>query len=199
MPHPSQQLEPRRIRRTLPAKFALAAVATVGLASAGCGSSSSNGVSAAAYVKSVCGAAATWFESVQSVGGKLQAAVHTHKSLPQTKASYTTFVTGLLHATERAEGQLKAAGTPAVNNGKQISDSIVHAFSRAAHGLAGAAAAARKLPTTSSTAFRNAATRVQAQIQRSLASLAAVAPQRNPQLRAAALKDPTCQHLRRLG
>jgi hypothetical protein len=165
---------------------------------AGCGSGSSK-VSAASYVGSVCSATATWYRTVQSAGTRLQSTVHTSKSLSDVKSAYVGFVDSLLHATQRAQHQIKAAGTPSVNGGKQISNEVINAFDRAQRGLKSAAAAVRKAPTSSSAAFEAAAGDIQSTVQRSLQSMSALAPQKNPQLHAAALKDPSCQRLRALG
>lgn len=172
----------------------------VAIAVAGCGSSSSSStVSAATYVKSVCGAAGTWFHTIESVGTKLKAATQSQSSLAKTKSAYTAFVVGILQATQRAESQLKTAGTPSVKDGNKISNEIVNAFSSAERGLSAAATQAKQIPTTSKSAFNSAGSRVQAQVQQAISSMNAVTPEKNPQLHAAALKDPTCQQLKSLG
>ncbi len=168
------------------------------LAVAGCGSGSSK-VSAGSYVGSVCSATASWYRTVQVAGMKLQSTVHTSKSLSDVKSAYVGFVGSLLHATQRAEHQIRGAGTPSVNGGKRISNELINAFDRAQRGLKSAAAAVRRAPTSSSAAFEAAAGGIQSTVQRSLRSLSALAPQKNPQLHAAALKDPSCQRLRALG
>lgn len=170
------------------------------IAVAGCGSSSSgNTVSAATYVKSVCGAASTWFHSIEGVGNTLKSATKSQGSLTKTKTAYTAFVVGVLHATQRAETQLKAAGTPSVSNGSKIESELVKAFSTAAQGLSSAATQAQQIPTTSKTAFNSAGGRVQAQVQQAISSMSTITPEKNPQLKAAAAKDPTCQQLKSLG
>lgn len=181
-----------------PRFFAFLAVVIVVLAVAGCGSSSSK-VSAGSYVGSVCSATADWYRTVQVAGRKLQSTVHTSKSLSDVKHAYVAFVDALLQATQRAQQQLKHAGTPSVNGGKQISNEIKTAFDRAQRGLRSAAAAVRKAPTSNSTAFEAAAGGIQSTVQRSLQSMSALAPQKSSQLHAAALKDPSCQRLRALG
>jgi hypothetical protein len=107
-----------------------------------------------------------------------------------------SFVEGVQRATQRAESQLKAAGTPSVKNGKQVSNALVRAFTSASQGLSTAASHANQIPTTSKSAFQSAGTRVQAEVQQAIASISTIAPQNNPQLRAAALKDPTCKQLK---
>lgn len=174
------------------------AVVAATLALAGCGSSSSK-VSAGSYVKSVCTSAASWYRTIQVAGKRLQATVHNSKSLSAVKTAYVNFVDSLLHATQQAAQQVKNAGTPSVNGGKKISNQLIKAFDRARRGLETAAAEVRKAPTSSSTAFEAAAGRVQSTVQRALQSMSALAPQKNPQLHAAALKDRSCQRLRALG
>lgn len=176
------------------------AAAVLVLSLAGCGSSSSSAkVSPAAYVKSVCTAAGNWFGSAQTAGRRLQTTVHQSKSLANVKGAYIDFVDELLHATQRAEKQLKSAGTPSVTNGKNISSEVISAFNNARSGLKHAASQVRKTPTSSATAFEGAAGGVQRTVQRALQSMASLAPQKNPQLRAAALNEPSCRRLRALG
>ena len=187
----------RRTRRR--GLLSIVAVALV-LALAACGgSSSTKKVSAASYVKSVCTSATSWFHSIQTAGGQLQATVHKSHSLPSLKKAYISFVEDMLNATARAEQQLRSAGTPSVKNGNKISAEVVHAFENARRGLQRAAAQVREAPTSSSSAFESAAGGVQGTVQRALSSMAALAPQKNPQLHAAALKDPSCKRLRSIG
>lgn len=186
--------------RTRSRKFSVfVAIVATSLALAACGSSSSSKVSAGSYVKSVCSTATSWYRTIQAAGTQLQAAVHNSKSLSKAKSAYITFVDSLLHATQRAHQQLKSAGVPAVNGGEKISNELTNAFDSAQRGLQKAAAQVRKAPTTSSTAFEAAAAGVQSTVQRGLQGLSALAPQKNPQLHAAALKDPSCQRLRAAG
>jgi hypothetical protein len=175
-------------------------LATTAVALAGCGGSSSPGssssgsVSSAAYVSSVCKAATSWRDAIQTAGAKLSTGVST-KSLVKAKAEYVTFVNSLVTATGQAENQLKAAGSPAVSKGKQISDSLVRIFTNARTTLAQAAVEAAALPTSSAGAFETAASRVVASIRGSLAGMSSVTPERNAQLHAAAVKDKVCQSL----
>lgn len=157
-------------------------------------SSGSSTVSPAAYVKSVCGAATSWKNSIQAAGGKLQTGVST-KSLPQAKTEYVAFVGALVAATSNTENRLKAAGSPSVANGKQIAGTLVRIFSNAHTSLAQAASLAATLPTSSPQAFEAAANQVVSRIRGSLAGMSNVTPEKNAQLHAAAAKDPTCQSL----
>jgi hypothetical protein len=173
----------------------LVAVLVAGaLAVAGCGGSSSSGVSAAAYVKSVCTAATTWRNAIQSAGTKLSSGVNT-KSLTKAKAEYISFVNSLVTATGQAASQLRSAGSPAVSNGKQISGSLVRIFDQAKATLAQAASQAASLPTSSPRSFETSAGKVVTSIRASLAGMSSVTPEKNAELHAAAAKDKTCQSL----
>jgi hypothetical protein len=171
-----------------------ALLATAAIAVAGCGGSSHSGVSPAAYVKSVCTAATSWRNAIQSAGTKLSSGVNT-KSLTKAKAEYVAFVNSLVTATGQAESQLKSAGSPAVSNGEQISGSLVHIFNAAKGTLAQAASQASALPTSSPRAFETSASKVVTSIRSSLAGMSNVTPEKNAELHAAASKDKTCQSL----
>jgi hypothetical protein len=172
----------------------VAVLVTVAVAVAGCGGSSSSGVSAASYVKSVCTAATTWRNAIQSAGTKLSSGVST-KSLAKAKTEYVGFVSSLVTATGQAVSQLKSAGSPAVSNGTKISGSLVHIFTQAKGTLAQAASQASALPTSSPHAFETAASKVVTSIRSSLAGMSSVTPEKNAELHAAAAKDKTCQSL----
>ena len=175
-----------------------ALVATAALAIAGCGGSSSSGVTPAAYVKSVCTSATNWRNAIQTAGAKLSAGVNT-KSLAKAKAEYVAFVNSLVAATTQAENELKSAGTPSVSNGKQISTSLVRIFDAAKGTLSQAASQAAAIPTSSAHAFEASAGKVVTSIRSSLAGMSSVTPEKNAQLHAAATKDKTCQSLAATG
>ena len=164
------------------------------LAVAGCGSSKSAGVSPASYVKSVCTAASSWKNAIETAGVKLQSEA-SNKSLSTTKSAYVSFVDSLASATGAAKNQLAAAGAPSVSNGKSISQTLVGAFGGAKTNLDAAAGDAAKIPTTSKSAFTAAADKVQTDVRNSLAGMSRITPEKNPQLHAAAAKDPTCRSL----
>jgi hypothetical protein len=171
-----------------------AALVTGVLVLTGCGGSSHSGSSPAAYVRAVCTAATNWRNSIQSAGAKLSSGVNT-KSLTKAKKEYVAFVNSLVTATGQASSQLKSAGSPAVSNGKQISDSLVRIFDQAKSTLAQAASQASALPTSSTSAFETSASKVVTSIRSSLAGMSNVTPEKNSELHAAAAKDKTCQSL----
>jgi hypothetical protein len=167
------------------------ALATVVLA--GCGGAS--GVAPASYVKSICTTLTSWKNDVQTASASLQASAPKTTSLPQGKQQYVTFVGALVNATRQAASGLKSAGVPAVSGGQDVSTALVQTFSSATSALAQAASQAAGIPITSAAAYQAAASGVTAQIRGSLASMAKITPRKNPQLRAAAAKEPACQAL----
>jgi hypothetical protein len=184
----------------IPRRFLAAVLAVTALAVAGCGSSSKSSgvtdssVSAATYVKSVCTAATSWKNSIQSAGTQLQAAASS-KSLAKTKAAYVSFVSALASATATAHSELSSAGSPSVKDGTKISSTLVGVFATARQSLLQAGADAQKIPTNDTKAFEAAASKVQNDIKSSLAAMSNVTPEKNPALHAAAAKDPTCSSL----
>ncbi len=179
---------------TKKSQILLAGFVVCALAIGGCGSSGSSGVSPAAYVKSVCAAATTWKNAIQTAGAQLETNATT-KSLAKTKASYVTFVGALENATGNAESQLAAAGSPSVSNGKKISGNLVQIFTAAKASLSRAQAAAGAIPTSSPQSFQSAAGTVEGEVRSSLAGMSNATPEKNPELHTAAAKDPTCQSL----
>jgi hypothetical protein len=161
----------------------------------GCGSSSS-GVTPAAYVKSVCTSLGTWSDAIKTAGTKLQAAATGTTSLSTGKQQYQTFVDALVTDTSHVSGELKSAGTPAVKDGKALAGQLVQAFTRAQAGLTQAAKRAAAIPTTSASGYQAALAGVTASIKQDLAGIASAHPEQDPQLRAAAAKDPACLALK---
>ncbi len=169
-----------------------AALCALTLCSCGGGHS---GVSAAAYVHSVCGTLATWDNDVRAAGGKLQAANSAANSLAQGKEQYVSFLDALVAATDQAKRALSSAGVPAVSGGKQVQNALVQAFTRVSSSLAQAAARARSIPTTNAGSYQAAAAGVTGQVRQSLSGLTSITPERNAQLRAAAARDRLCRAL----
>lgn len=177
-----------------PAFKALPVVALcLALSLGGCGGSS--GVSPSAYVKSICTSLGNWSAAIKAAGNRLQASATGTTSLVKGKQQYVAFVQSLVADTGQAVGQLQAAGTPSVKNGKQISSTLVQAFTLAKSGLSNAATEAAAIPTTNASAYQAAATGVTAAIRQTLATMATVRPERDPQLHAASAKEPKCRAL----
>lgn len=169
------------------------AVLAVAIALAGCGGSSA--VAPAAYVKSICTALGSWKQQIQSAGQALRASGIATGSPANAKAQYVKFVSTLLRATQSTAGSLKAAGAPAVKGGPDIAGGLSGGFERGAQGLSRALAHASSIPTTSVAAFQSAATEVTTELRTALSTIASITPRSNPQLREAALREPSCQAL----
>jgi hypothetical protein len=168
-----------------------AAIAAV-LLVAGCGGSSS--VSASDYVKSICSAVGTFRKDVQQKTSSLSAS--SFKTPEQGKTALEGFLSAASSSADQAASKLKAAGTPNVSNGKQISNSLVSAFNQLSGALKQAKTATGALSTSSAQAFKTGAQSIQTNIQNSLTSLlSGLSTLRSPELVAAAKKEPTCQAL----
>lgn len=177
------------LRRTLPALVVMAAVVL-----AGCGSSSSSGVSPAAYVKSICSAIGPFEKDVQSRSSALNLSSLT--SAAQGKSALHNFLNAVVSDTDAAVSKLKAAGTPNVKNGKAISTGIVSAFTQLRTALAGAASQASSLPTGSPAAFKTAAEKLGTDVRSSMSSIgASLGNLKSADLEKAAAKEPACKSL----
>jgi DNA topoisomerase IB len=175
--------------------FIAAVLAALALASCGSSSKSSGGsVSAASYVKSVCSAATTWKNAIQTAGAQLQTQASS-KSLPKTKSAYVSFVSALVSATGSAQSELSSAGSPSVADGKKISSTLVGIFTTAKQSLTQALSDAQTIPTGNAKDFQTSAGKVQGDVRAALAAMSSVTPEKNPALHAAAAKDPTCKSL----
>ena len=162
---------------------------------AGCGSSSSSsGVSAGAYVKSVCTAIGPFEQSVASHVSALNPATLTNPA--QGKTTLQNFLASVVMDSDKAVNELKAAGTPNVANGKAIATGIVSAFSQLKGALTQASSQASTLPTSSPAAFKTAANTLASGIQTSLNGIgSSLGGLKNKDLETAAAKEPTCKSL----
>jgi hypothetical protein len=184
---------PQRTSRALVLGLVVSTLALT--ACGGSQSASQSGVSAAAYVKSICGTLTTWKDDIQSAGGKLQTGSSAAKSLADGKQQYVVFIRSLVVATRKAADGLKGAGVPSVHNGSDIATSLQGAFAKASASLQHAVAQAKAIPTTNAHAYQAATSGVTNQFKQSLSSIAGLTPKDNAQLNAAAAKEPSCKAL----
>ncbi len=179
------------VRRKAPAVLAM--LATVA-ALAGCGGSSSSGVSAAAYVKAICSSIGPFEKDVQTRSSSLN--LSSLSSAAQGKTALQGFLAAIVADTDKTVTQLKAAGTPNVTNGKQIATTLVGAFSALKGTLAQAEAKAGSLPTGSPQAFQAAAQSLGTTVQSSMSSIgSSLNGLKSSDLEKAAANDPTCKSL----
>jgi len=160
---------------------------------AGCGSSSS-GVSANSYVKSVCEAIKPFVTDIQARSNSLN--LTSLSSPAQGKQALEGFMTAAVADSQKAVDQLKAAGVPNVNNGKNISSALVDAFTKVKSALSAAQSQAAALPTGSVAAFRTAGQSLATAIRASFASIGAgLGGLKSAELSKAAKSTPACQSI----
>ena len=160
---------------------------------AGCGSSSS-GVSANSYVKSVCAAIKPFVTDIQARSNSLN--LTSLSSPAQGKQALEGFMTAAVADSQKAVDQLKAAGVPNVNNGKNISSALVDAFTKVKSALSAAQSQAAALPTGSVAAFRTAGQSLATAIRASFASIGAgLGGLKSAELSKAAKSTPACQSI----
>jgi hypothetical protein len=171
-----------------------AAIAVLGLAASGCGSSSS--VSAAAYVKQVCSATEGFKQGGQTAVNQYRTSVASAKTIADVKSRLQGYLGTMVSTADRFVSQVKAAGTPDVSNGKQFASALLSAFQQVRTAFSQAEAQVGQVPTNSVAAFRSAAAGVKATLSQADARVGNLGLTKNPQLHAASLKDPTCQALK---
>jgi hypothetical protein len=185
--------------RKLSAAIALLAVVAIVTAcgsssSSGSGGSSSSGVSAAAYVKAICTAVGPFEKDVAARSNALNSAKLT--SAAQGKQAVQQFLSAVSTDTDQALTKLRAAGTPNVANGKEISTTIVSAFQQLHTAIGTALTQAKNLSTSSPQAFQKGATALGGTVQQSLGGIStSLGKLQSPDLEKAAAKEPSCTAL----
>ncbi len=177
-------------RSSVPATFLIAVVM------AGCGSSgsASSGVSAATYVKSICGAVGPFEKDVQTRSSAL--ALTRLNGASQGKRALHGFLSAVASHTDRTLSQIKAAGTPSVSNGKAIAAALVSAFTQLRTTMHQAVSQAGSLPTGSPSAFKAAAQSLGSSVRSSMTDIGSgLRGLRNAQLEKAAASEPACKQL----
>jgi hypothetical protein len=148
-------------------------------------------VSAASYVKSVCTSVRAWATDIGARSNALNVA--TIKSAAEGKTAIEGFFDAAVKDTNTALSQLKAAGTPTVTNGKQISTALVSSFGQIESALSTGKTQAASLPTSSPTAFKTAGQSLANSVRSSLSNIgSSLNGLKSPELQAAAKKEPAC-------
>jgi len=159
---------------------------------AGCGSSGSSKVSTGTYVKTVCSAISPLEHDVitrtQALSGSTAA------SAVQAKSTLEGFLAAVSGDADQAVSKISAAGTPDISNGKAVANEIVRAFTQLRDAMHAAAAKAKSLPTNSASAYKTAAQALNANVRASLNDIDASGLS-NPDIEAAAAKEPVCKSL----
>jgi hypothetical protein len=177
-------------------KLSAGALVAAALVVAGCGgsSSASSSVSASSYVKSVCTAVGTFRTDVQNKITSLGSANITTPA--QGKKALQDFLSAASTSADAAVTKLKGAGTPDVNNGKQISTSLTNAFNQLSSALKQAESSTNNLSTSSKAAFAAGAKSIQTNIQNSIQGmLSSLSALKSADLQTAAKNEPSCTSL----
>ena len=171
------------------------AIAIGAVVLAACGSSAPSGVSAANWVRSVCGAVGPFEQDVVSRSSALDVA--TFKNAVQSKHALERFLEAVESDATSALSKLRRAGAPSVANGKPIGNAVVGAFSRVESTMRGAVAQAHALPTGSPTALGSAARALGVEVRNSLSSFPSLSSKalRSPQIDQAAAREPACRSI----
>lgn len=179
-------------------KFSVLSTVAVTAALAGCGgsSSSSSGVSAASYVKSVCGAVIPFEQDVLTRSSQINPT--SVKSAGQGKQVLHDFLSAISNDTSSAVSKLQSAGTPSVSNGKQISTAILAAFQRLKTTMVQATTQSSSLPTNSLKAFESGTQTIIGNVRTSMNSIGTSLQSstlKSSDLQKAAAKEPSCKGL----
>ena len=95
-----------------------------------------------------------------------------HSSTPSgAKAQLVTFLSKTVGATGATVRSIQKAGIPKVANGKKIADGLIHAMNQAKNLFAQAEAMARKVSTSSVSAFRSDVKKLQGVLEKGSAAL----------------------------
>jgi hypothetical protein len=179
------------MRRASAATILILAIAAI---LAGCGGSGSSGVSASTYVKSICSAVGTFERDVATRSSNLNLSSLSDAS--KGKQALQGFLAAIVEDADKASSKLRAAGTPKVSNGSKIASTLVKAFDQLKNALQNAKSQAGNLPTSSPTAFKNAAESLGKQVQSSLTAIgSSLSGLKSPELEKAAQKEPTCKSI----
>jgi hypothetical protein len=175
-----------RLRLAL-ATFAIAALL------AGCGSSSS-GVSASSYVKSICNAVTPFEKDVTTRSSALNLTTLTNASAG--KKALQGFLSAVATDTDQVITRLKAAGSPNVSNGDKIAKGVVNAFTQLKSAMSRAVTQANSLPTNTPQAFKTAAQNLGTTVRSSMTSIGSgLSSLKSTDLEKAAAKEPACKSL----
>src|SRR5438105_3453752 len=175
--------------------WAVTAAAAIVLSACGGGGGGGLGKSSAEqYVKTVCTSIGGWVKDIQTRVGKVQ---KENPSSPQEgKKTITEFFDGVIGSTGKLVGEIKAAGTPDVDNGAQISSSVVTALQKAQSLLQQARARVQALPTDNPHAFVTAVQQISTAVQGAFEKAGKqFSNLKSSQLETAASKEPACKAL----
>ena len=148
-------------------------VSTLAFAAAGCGGggTSYSGTKPETWSASVCGALNTWATSLKAGSQSLSTDLRNSKDLKSVKARFIVFLKDAERSTETMVNDVKAAGAPAVKDGKAIQSDLENGLTEARSSFQRAVADAQKLRTDDPQAFTTGVTGLGQQIQQELTTI----------------------------
>jgi hypothetical protein len=159
---------------------------------AGCGSGGDAKVSAGSYVKSVCSAISPLERDVVNRSSALNNS--TASNAADAKKTLQGFLNAIEQDSENAVSKIRAAGTPDISGGKNVSGAILRTFSELRDAMKIAVTKSKGLPTSSASSFNTAAQALTTSVRGSLNNIDASGLS-NPELEKAASKEPACKSL----
>jgi hypothetical protein len=168
------------------------AVVLVTAICAGCGSSGSSKVNVDTYVGSVCSAISPLEKDVVSRSSALNGA--TAANATEAKKALQGFLVAVESDSNHALTKIQAAGTPDINNGKNVAGTIVKAFTQLRDAMKVALTKSDSLPTGSPSSFRTAAQALGASVKSALNNIDSSGFS-NPDIEKAAGAQPACKTL----
>jgi len=131
-------------------------VAAIAIAAALSACGGATGVEPKAWAKSVCTALRPWRDEIGALTKQVQQQMASATTPVQTKQNLLTLVTGAQTASDTALTKLKAAGTPAVEQGDRIAVQFANAVNGVRDAYAHARTAIEALNTGDAKAFYTA-------------------------------------------
>lgn len=119
----------------------------------------------------MCGALDTWVTQIETASAKV--AEVTPKSAADVKKRLTRLLTTAQLATRKASGQLKSAGAPSVEDGKQIAGLVREGFAQAQRTITQAKKSLASAKTNDPQAFTTAARTAQDGLEAGLEAIQA--------------------------
>jgi hypothetical protein len=153
------------------------------------------------WIATFCGSLLTWEKTVKASSTKLTKTTTPlakgHKvNMPASKRSLTSYLSGLIRATDKLIAQLKAVGAPDVDHGSDIQKGVLGALGQIDTAFKQAKKAAQKLPTNDLKKFSKGALGVASTITASAnrvgAAFTALEKYNPKDLNAAAKSEPAC-------
>ena len=174
----------------------IAILLPVALTACSGGGGSSTPVSPTDYMGAVCSHVQTWITDIRQGFQQLQEAARPGTAPDKGKDLLRSFFDRAVSDTDAMISGIEDAGTPAVQSGQAVASSLISQLQRARAALDTARKAVDTLPTSSQSAFQQAANSLGSQIQSNMSGIGtAISALHSPELEQAAKKAPDCTSL----